>query len=181
MLFRSDICCSRGETEKAISQYETALGIASTFNWREQLFWIHSGLARLFFGENKFNDAHAHIERAKPHAVNDGYMMGRAMELRARILDKEGKLEEAKSEALRAIDAFATLGATKDLERSRILFQDIEVEMKTRKPVASGELPETVLLPAPINLLFSDGYQVSSQTYVSAREVDHASGRTLRS
>ena len=125
-----NICCSRGETEKAIKHYETALGIASTFNWRYQLFWIHYGLATLFFGENKFNDAYAHIERAKPHAVNDGYMMGRAMELRARILYKEGKLEEAKSEALRAVDVYEGIGAAKDVEDCRAILRKVEKEIK---------------------------------------------------
>ena len=126
-----NICCSRGETEKAIKHFETVLGIASTFNWRDQLFWTHYGLAGLFFGENKFDDAHAHIERAKLHAVNDAYMMGRAVEFRARILYKEHKFEEAKSEALRAIDVFATLGTTRELEGSSELLQDIEEGMKT--------------------------------------------------
>ena len=32
------ICRTRGETEKAIKHFETALGIASSFNWQEQLF-----------------------------------------------------------------------------------------------------------------------------------------------
>ena len=126
-----EISKSRGETEKAIKRFETALRIASTFNWHDQLFLNYYALAELFFGENKFNDAHAHIERAKPHAVNDGYLVGRTMELRARILHKEDKLEEAKSEALRAIDTFASLGATNELEVSRKLLQDIEEKMKT--------------------------------------------------
>jgi tetratricopeptide (TPR) repeat protein len=36
-----DIHYSKGETEKAIDHFETALGIASSFNWHDQLFWIH--------------------------------------------------------------------------------------------------------------------------------------------
>jgi tetratricopeptide (TPR) repeat protein len=32
---------SKGEREKAIHHFETALGIASNFNWRDQLFWNH--------------------------------------------------------------------------------------------------------------------------------------------
>jgi tetratricopeptide (TPR) repeat protein len=35
--------------EKAIDYFEAALRIASSFNWFNQLFWIHRSLAVLFF------------------------------------------------------------------------------------------------------------------------------------
>ena len=76
-----DICRSRGETEKAMNHFETALGIASTFNWHNHLFWINCSLAQLFFSEKRFNDAHAHVERAKSHVINDPYSLGWAMKL----------------------------------------------------------------------------------------------------
>jgi len=43
-----DIYRSKGEWEKAISHFEAALGIASPFNWRNELFWVHYSLAILF-------------------------------------------------------------------------------------------------------------------------------------
>ena len=89
------ICHSKGETEKAIKHFETAIGIASTFNWHDHLFWNNYSLAELFFSEDRFDDAHARIERAKSHAVNDSYNLGRAMELQAGFWYEECKFEEA--------------------------------------------------------------------------------------
>ncbi|KAF9642816.1 TPR-like protein, partial [Thelephora ganbajun] len=108
---------SKGETEKAISHYETALGIASSSNWNTQLFWNHYALARLFLNQGGFSDAHVHIERAKSHTVNNPYSLGRAMELEAQVLDEERRFEDAKSEASRAAGIFERLGAAGDLER----------------------------------------------------------------
>ena len=89
------ICHSKGETEKAIKHFETAIGIASTFNWHDHLFWNNYSLAELFFSEDRFDDARARIERAKSHAVNDSYNLGRAMELQAGFWYEECKFEEA--------------------------------------------------------------------------------------
>ena len=79
------VCQSKGEAEKAINHFETALGIASSFNWHYQLFWTNHSLANLLFGEGRFDDAHAHVERAKSHAIDGAgsYCLGRAMELQA--------------------------------------------------------------------------------------------------
>lgn len=62
---------SKGEREKAIHHFGVAVGIASAFKWRGQLFWINYDLAELFLGEGKFDDVHAHIKQAKPHVVDD--------------------------------------------------------------------------------------------------------------
>ena len=148
-----NICRSKGETEKAIDHFETALGIASTFNWHDLLFRINFSLAELFFSEKRIDDAHAHVERAKSHAINFPYNLGCAMELQAWFWLQERKLEEAKSEALGAIDVFERLGAAKDVERCRAILGDIEKE--TEKPVASGELLETVPLSTSVNSPFS--------------------------
>ena len=148
-----NICRSKGETEKAVNHFETALGIASTFNWHDHLFWINCSLAELFFSEKRIDDAHAHVERAKSHAINFPYYLGRATELQAGFWLEEGKLEEAKSEALGAIDVFERLGAAKDVERCRKILRYIE--KRTEKPVTSGELLETVPLPTSVNSPFS--------------------------
>jgi len=130
------ICRSKGETDKAIDHFEKALGIASSFNWNDSLFWIHYELVVLFLGENRFDDAQAAIERAKPHAVDDPYNLGRAIRLQARIWRKQGRFEEAKSEALRAADIFERLGAAKDVENCRGLLREIEEGME--ETVTSG-------------------------------------------
>jgi len=56
---------------------------------------------------------YAHVEHAKSHAVNghDAYLRARAMRLRAGFWHNQHRFEEAKSEALRAVDAFEKLGA----------------------------------------------------------------------
>ena len=113
------ICRSRGDTEKAIKHHETAIKIASSFNWLDHLIWNHCDLAKLFSSEKRFEDAHVHIERAKLYAVNRPYQLARAMGLEVLVWNKEGRLEEAKSGVLRAIDAFEKLGATKNVGACR--------------------------------------------------------------
>jgi len=132
-----EICAAKGETEKAIGHFETALGIASSFNLHDHQFWIHFSLARLFSDKKRFDQAHAQIERAKSHTANDSYYMGHATEQHAEILLGEGKFEEAKYEASCATDVFGKLGAATDAERCREFLGFIEEEMKT--VVASGE------------------------------------------
>ena len=126
---------SKGETEKAINHFETVLGIAITFNWHAQLFWNHYALADLFSAENKFDDAHAHIERAKLQVVNDPYLLAHALTLQAGFLYDQRRFEEGKSEALRAVDLFEGIGAAKALERSRAVLGRIETAIN--EPSAS--------------------------------------------
>ena len=116
---------SKGKTGKAIHHYELALGIASSFNWHDGLSFIHYSLALLFLDQGRFDDAHAHIEQTKLHTINNPYYLGRTMELQARIWYKQHRLKEARSEALRAVDIFEKLGATKSIEDCRKLLQDI--------------------------------------------------------
>ena len=124
------ICRSKGEIEKAINYHETAIGIASSSNWLDLLFWNNYNLAQLFFGEKRFDDAHIHVERAKSHAINDSYYLGRVMELLAGFWYEEGRLEGAKSEALRAVGVYEGIGAAKDLENCKTLLRKIGEKMK---------------------------------------------------
>ena len=129
---------SKGETEKAIKHFETALGIANSFNWHGEQFWNHFVLGQLFLSESRFDDAHAHVERAKLHAIDNTYHLGRAMKLRARVWRREHRFEEAKSEILHAADVFERVGAAKDLERCRDTLRSVEREMKRRLPPVSS-------------------------------------------
>jgi tetratricopeptide (TPR) repeat protein len=122
----SDICRRKGETEKAMDHLQIALGIASSFSWDNLLFWIHDGLARAFFDKGEFDDAHAHIEHAKSHAINDTYLLGYAAAQGARFWYRQGKFEEARSAASQAIDVFGRLGATKKIGVCRALLLGIE-------------------------------------------------------
>ena len=117
---------SKGERGKAANQFEIALGIASSFNWHDLLFWNQFCLAELFLGDDRFDEAHSHIERAKPHAINDPYQLGRATELQARVWYKQRDLAEAKSEALEAINTFEKIGAAEDVGRCTAFLRVIE-------------------------------------------------------
>jgi len=125
------IYCSKGEREKAIHHFEAALEIASPFDWHDELFWAHYELAELLFAGDEFGDAHAHVERAKSHAVDNAYSLGRAMELQANFWYKQRRFEEAKSEALRAADVYEKVGAAGDVEDCRMLLQDIQKELNS--------------------------------------------------
>ena len=138
---------SRGDTEKAIHHLEVALEIATPFGWDSQLFWIRYTLARVFFGEGKFDDAHTQIERAESHALDNAYELGRAVELQASFWYDQGKFERAKVEATRAADLYGKVGATKDIEDCRGLLRKIdELDLGS-----VGEFLQ-MLLPALINV-----------------------------
>lgn len=136
-----DVYRSKDKRREAIHHYEAALEISSRFNWRNQLFWIHHSMAKLFCYENEFGDAHSHIEQAKSHAVDDAHCLGRAMQMQAEIWYRQGRLEEAMTEALYALDTFEKLGATGDRRRCRKLLRTFEMS-SGRRPL-SGDLGST--------------------------------------
>ena len=117
---------SKGEKEKAVHHFGLALGIASPFNWHGQLFWIHHSLAELFLDEDKFDDAHAHIEEAKLHVINDAYCLGRVVLLQARVWYQLEMFEDATSEVSQALEIFEKLGAAECLEACQYLVWNIE-------------------------------------------------------
>ena len=131
---------SKGEVEKATHHFEVALGIASPFDWHTELFWIHYSLADLFSRKNRSDDTHAHVQLAKSHAVDDPYLLARASLLQARCWYKQHRPEEARSEALHALDLFEKLGAANEMERIRKLLREIDTQKYD-----GGELLETLL------------------------------------
>ena len=148
-----EIYQSKGEIEKAIHHFEIALAIATHFNWSGSLFWANHRLARLFRGEGRFDDAQAHLEHAKSHAVDDTYNMACAMEEQAWLWYRQHKLEEARTEVLRVADVFDEIGAANDVEDCRELLRVIERELDT----ASGQSDfdcACELLPAYTNSPF---------------------------
>jgi tetratricopeptide (TPR) repeat protein len=147
-----DIYQSKGETEKTIHHLEIALSVASSLNLAYQLFWAHFSLTEAFSGEGRLDDAQAHIERAKSYAVNDAYLLARASRSQAQLWDKQHRSEEAKSEALRALDVFEKFGAANQAEETRRLIEQIDRKAQgDGQSSFNGELPETMLLVAPIN------------------------------
>jgi len=132
-----NIYYSKHETKKAAHHLEVALGIATPFNWFDLLFWIQYSMAEVSSDEGRFDDAHAHVEQAKLHATNgnDRYTLAYAVELQAGFWHRQRRFEEAKSEALDAIEMFEKLGATDDAERTRELLQQINSELLTAVPL----------------------------------------------
>ena len=149
-----DICSSKGKIEEAANHFNTALEIASTFNWYSEQFWNHHSLAWLLSCEGMFDSAHIHIGHAKSNAIHDPYLMGRVMSLWAKILYKECRFEEAKSEALCAADVFEKLGAMGSVRHCRAIIQDIEALAPSGILDSNGESPETSLLPTPVDSPF---------------------------
>ena len=112
---------SKGEKEKAIHHFKTAISTASPFNWHQELFWNHWSLAWLFLGEGEFDEANARIIQARSHATDNMYNLGHAMDTQATIWYEQGRLEDARLEALRALEIFENLGAAEDARRVRCL------------------------------------------------------------
>ena len=139
-----DIYHSKGDRGEAIQHFEIALGVASAFDWNNELFWTRHSLALLFFKEGRFDDAHAHIEQAKSHAVNNSYDLGCAVLLQARIWHRRRRFKEARSEAFRALDIFENLGASECMDACKALIRVIGRARKVRPPLTSTTQIPTV-------------------------------------
>ena len=111
-----DIYISKCERERAVTHFEEAREIASRFGWDDQLFWTHYSLAWLSFKEEKLEDAHAHIEKAKLHGTGSAYFFGCAVLLQAKTWYQQRRFDKAMFEVLRARDIFERLGAANLLE-----------------------------------------------------------------
>ena len=126
-----EISRSKGKTEEAIKHLETALGIATTFNWKHILFSTHLSLARLYSAERRFDIANSHVERAKP-CIDDPYLLGYVSEVQATIWFNQRRLDEAKPEVLHAINLYEEVGSERDMERAIGILLHIEDAMSKR-------------------------------------------------
>ena len=146
----------KGEGEKAICHYKVALGIASSFEWHNSMFWIHHSMAQLFYDKHNLDEAQDRIAEAKEHAADNKYCLGRAMQMEARIWYGRRRFEDAIPEAVRAIEIFEKLGAVGDLDKSRALLRDIEQAVESQATSSgsdfNGELFETVPRPTSVNV-----------------------------
>jgi len=120
-----EIYGAKGNTEKTIHHFEVALGIASSFHWHKELFWIHCRSAYLSSVQGRFDDADAHLERAKSHALGDPFRLGVVAGFQAFTWYRQGRLEEAKLEALRGVDMAEKLGAAELLDTCREILEYI--------------------------------------------------------
>ena len=127
---------SKSQRGNALHHLEKAREIASLFDWYSELFSAHYFLAELSLDEHNFNDAQIHIEHAKSYTGEDAYFLGGATKMQAKIWFGQGRLEDARSEALCAVEIFEKIGAKGDEGGSRIILRSIEQAM--RKRLASG-------------------------------------------
>jgi len=123
---------SKGETEKAIHHFEVALRIVTSFDWHGEQFLVRYSLAGLFYDERRFDDAQAHVEHARSHTAYSTFNLARTMEMQANIWYTQYRLEEARLEALRAIDLYEKLGAAMRVEYCRKLLRHFQ-ELKELK------------------------------------------------
>ena len=140
---------AKSEREKVIYHFEKALRIAAAFEWPSELLAIHYALAGLFRGEDRFDNAHFHVDQAKLHAIG-GHDLGRVMKEKARIWYQQGRFEGAVSEASGALGIYEKLGASKDIVDCKNLLRVIE-----RAMAGDSELMNIVVLPIPVNSPFS--------------------------
>jgi tetratricopeptide (TPR) repeat protein len=148
------IFVSKGEKMKAIDHFETAIGIASSFNWHDLLFWTHYNLASMFLKEREFDDANVHAEQAKPHAVNDAYKLAHVTSMQAVIWYRQRRFEEAKSGFLHALEIYEKLGAAKDAEICRGSLKTTDQEIKNLSTSFLGKLLDAMPHPTSVNLHF---------------------------
>ena len=150
-----DIYLSRGKREEAVQHYETALGIASSFDWHDHLFSIHFSMAELFLDGEGFEDANTHVEQATSHALDNTFYLGRAVLLRAWIWFRQMRLQDAAVEALRAQEVLEKLGALRYLESCKTLLQKIEEAMESLPPPSeldlTGEFLKSIVRLVPVN------------------------------
>ena len=127
-----EIYQTKGQNEKAIHHFQTALRIASLLNSNDLLFWNHYYLARIFRDENKLDDANTHIQQAKSFVPHHKLKLGLGTRMQADIWYLQGRFEEAKSEAWHALKVYEKLGVAKNVEGCRNLLQKIERAMESR-------------------------------------------------
>ena len=101
-----------GDMEGQIGHLTKALDIALSLNSLEKQTLIFFHLIGLFIDADRLNEAQAHIERLKLKVINSPLEMAVTTMLQALVWYKEGRLDQAKSEALRGLDLYKKLGAS---------------------------------------------------------------------
>ena len=149
-----EISLSRERRDEAIHHFENALRVATPVNLDVHIVWIHHSLALLFSGERKFEDAQAHLEKAERHAASSVLHTSHTVLLRAWILYRQDKFEEAKPRASHALEVFKELGATRGQGMSEGLLQIIDQAMKGLPTTGESDLVfqwRTMLRPPPVD------------------------------
>jgi len=93
-------------------------------------FWITYHLAEVYFGLGDLNGVDNQITGMKSLAQisHDQYLLGRAMELQAKVWLKTGRFAEARLEVLLALAAYGEAGNSQNQEKCREPLKCIEME-----------------------------------------------------
>jgi len=135
---------ARGEMEVAINHYEKAFKTISSLNLPYVQVLSLRCLVIALIKVARFDDARVYLERLKSNGTNDPYSMCLAVTIQIHDLCRQGRFEEARSEASRIIGVFEKIGASGfSVKLSKELFQRIEEEMNKRG-TDEGELLRTV-------------------------------------
>ena len=136
---------SKGRKEKVAHHLNSALEIASLREWHSPLFWVHFDMVKLFLDEGKYDEAYAQLKQAQLHACDDLYILGRAMKLQAGVWFAQHRHEDAKSEAVHALENYEKVGATRDAGICRAFLKKVEQAIVVRPTGSQGELLKTIL------------------------------------
>ena len=117
--------CS-GRTEEALHHFEAALGIASSFEWHNELLLLHGELAQLRGNQGRFDEAQTHTEHAKSHMVNNMLQLAYVMATQGLVWCKQRRLEEAQSLVLRAADVYEMFEDAGSVKECKKLLQYIQ-------------------------------------------------------
>ena len=110
-----------------ISHHIKALDIALSLNSLDRQTQIFLCLIGLFIEEDRLDDAQAYIEQHKLKVVNSPFNMAATMMIQAFVWDHGGRVDEAKSEALRCIDLYKKLGVSgRLLKKSEAILREFE-------------------------------------------------------
>ena len=117
---------TQGKTKKAIHHLEMGVKIALAFNRLDLLLGIRESLVSVLLYAGRFEDASAQVEQIKLGAADDLLSVGCAMKMQAQVWCRQRRLEDAKSEALRALEILENIGAAADAKRCKKTLLQIE-------------------------------------------------------
>ena len=119
-----------GNLSDAKEILESTLEVPLLLGDAHSRFWIIYRLAEVYFGLGDLDGVGNQITGMKSLAQvsHDQYLLGRAMELQAKVWLKTGKFAEARSEALLALSAYGKAGNSRNQEKCGELLKYIEVE-----------------------------------------------------
>jgi len=124
------ISVQMGNLSDAKEILESTLEVPLLLGDAHSRFWITYRLVEVYFGLGDLNGVCDQITSMKSlaQASHDQYLLGRAMELQAKVWLKTGRVAEARSEVLLALAAYGKAGNSRNQEKCGELLKCIEME-----------------------------------------------------